>query len=93
MDKLESALRDPSQVFKTPAELLNAPDFTKEQKIEILRHWAYDQLEMLVAEEENMRPTHNNDTSPVLDKILRALRDLGVSLPLAPQSPTKQGNI
>lgn len=55
-DKLdyEKALLDPASVFKTPEEVLEQADLSKEQKIEILRRWEYDASEVAVAEEEGM---------------------------------------
>lgn len=90
---LELALLDPSKVFKSPAELLAAEQFSREQKIEILHRWAYEQLELLVAEEENMQAVTNHDNSPLLDEILHALQVLGAKLPLNKPKTSKQGDV
>jgi hypothetical protein len=50
----EQACRDPGAVFPSPEALRDHPQLTREQKIELLRHWAYDASELAVAEEEGM---------------------------------------
>ncbi|MBI4524383.1 MAG: hypothetical protein HY695_11305 [Deltaproteobacteria bacterium] len=87
MVDFEKTLVDPEQVFKTPAELLQREDLSREQKIEILKRWEYDARELQVAEEENMTgPQRVN-----LDDVLKALRGLGVSADSDRSAPTKQG--
>ena len=49
---IKEALLHPEEIFSTPKEVLGHPEFTKEQKIEILRSWAYEVNECTVAEEE-----------------------------------------
>lgn len=69
MIDLERALLVPSSVFKTPEEVLQSEELSREQKIEILRRWEYDARELQVAEEENMVGSN----SDILDQIMRAL--------------------
>ena len=69
MIDLERALLVPSSVFKTPEEVLQSEELSREQKIEILRRWEYDARELQVAEEENMIGSN----SDILDLIMRAL--------------------
>ena len=69
MIDLERALLVPSIVFKTPEEVLQSEELSREQKIEILRRWEYDARELQVAEEENMVGSN----SDILDQIMRAL--------------------
>jgi hypothetical protein len=52
MTEFEKALLNPNSVFKTPEEILNRNDFSRQQKVEILRHWEYDVRQLQVAEEE-----------------------------------------
>jgi hypothetical protein len=55
----EQALSDPSTRFSQPEAVLKELGLTREQKIEILRRWAYDESEIAVAEEEGRdRRTH-----------------------------------
>ncbi len=54
MTDIEKAMLNPTTVFRTPDEVLLREDLSREQKIEILRRWAYDARQLEVAEEENM---------------------------------------
>lgn len=85
---LELAKTDPTQVFKHPSDVLNA-NLTREQKIDILQRWAYDEREKAVAEEENMPDLALEDIN-ILDEILRCLIQLGVNHEEHPTS-TKHG--
>jgi hypothetical protein len=87
MVDLEKALVNPGLVFKTPEEVLQRNDLSREQKIEILRRWEYDVRQLQVAEEESMA-----GPQPVtLDAVLNALRALGASSDPERSAPTKQG--
>jgi hypothetical protein len=87
MTNVEKALLDPAAVFKSPAEVAQNPDLSREQKIQILRRWEYDARELQVAEEESM-----TGPQPVnLDAILTALRSLGAASDADRSAPTKQG--
>ncbi|MGH7770118.1 MAG: hypothetical protein ACREQP_21925 [Candidatus Binatia bacterium] len=87
MTDFEKALLDPGAVFKTPAEVVQKPDLSDEQKIQILRRWEYDARELQVAEEESM--TGPQTTS--LEAVLAALRSLGAAADVDRAAPTKQG--
>lgn len=69
---LDRALLDPSAVFRAPEEVIQHPALTRHQKIEILRRWAYDATELLIADDENMPPGEE----PLLDRIHQALDTL-----------------
>lgn len=75
MIDIKKALLDPTSVFDNPNEVLHAPELTREQKIEILQRWRYDEELMEIAEEENMARGKEND---MLAAILQALQSLGV---------------
>lgn len=87
---IKQALLRPEELFSTPKEVLNHPEFTKEQKIEILRSWAYEMNERAVAQEEGMvagdEPIH-------LDAIHAALHELTGKSNVEQSTPTKQGGI
>jgi hypothetical protein len=51
---LDRALFDPASVFKEPDTVVEHEDLAQEYKVEILRRWVYDAIEMAVAEEEGM---------------------------------------
>lgn len=85
---IEHAKLDPASEFKNPAEVLEA-NISREEKIDILKRWAYDAREMAVAEEENMIGESNH--ADVLQAIHFALAKLGVAISSDDQPPTKQG--
>ncbi len=64
---------DPALVFSGPEDLLKRDELTREQKIEILRRWKFDAVQLQVAEEENMRSEQPSD---ILDRVLQALHAL-----------------
>jgi hypothetical protein len=76
MIDLQKALLDPTSVFKHPHDVLNHTELTREQKIEILKRWAYDCKELETASDENMTPIDNGEDH--LGTILKALKELGV---------------
>lgn len=84
----KKAILNPSSVFKTPDDVLNSTELTKQQKIKILHRWEYDMREQEVAEEENMPTGPYRD---ILDKVILALLALGVKPCLDHSAPTKQG--
>ncbi|MBS0357955.1 MAG: hypothetical protein JSS53_01595 [Proteobacteria bacterium] len=78
MINLEQARLDPAEVFRSPEEILNSDDLTRTEKIDILERWAYEERQLMIAEEENM-PIHSRDTNNLLDRILDALMKLGAT--------------
>jgi hypothetical protein len=89
MVNIEKALTDPSAVFKKPQDVVEKKDLSREQKIEILRRWEYDERELQVADEEGMSPDVPQPT--VLDAVLNALRSLGAPADVERSEPMKQG--
>ena len=87
MTDIEKALLNPSSVFSTPEEVLEAKDLSRDQKIEILRSWEYDARQLQVAEEENMVGPRIN----MLDRVINALRRLDPELNLDKSAPIKDG--
>jgi len=83
----EKALLDPNSFFKTPGEILKRNDFSREQKMEILRRWEYDVRELQVAEEESLP----GPQLVTLDSVLNALRALGAPANTDRSASTKQG--
>jgi hypothetical protein len=86
---MEQALLDPTSVFSNPQDVLKADTVDRETKIEILRRWGYDSLELEVAETEGM----TNGEADLLDQVLRALASLGAEPDLDHRPPTRQGDI
>jgi len=87
---LEHALLNPGAVFVSPEQVVQTPQLSRAEKIDILRRWSYDAGELAVAEEEGMaggEPT-------LVDRILAALDHLGSTegpTPPPPVPPTKHG--
>lgn len=86
---MEQALLDPGSVFESPEALLGNAALTQEQKIELLRRWAYDASEICVALEEGM-PDGESD---LLRRILLALDQLTGGIDTEQGGPTKQHGI
>ena len=87
---LRKAMLDPTLVFRSPEDVLQPDELTSEQRIEILRRWKFDALELQVAEEENMG---SEPPSDILDRVLQALRALNVGPDLEHSPPTKHGGV
>ncbi len=64
---------NPAFVFLDPEDVLQRHELTREQKIEVLRRWKFDALQLQVAEEENMGSEQPSD---ILDRVLQALHAL-----------------
>ena len=60
---------DPAAVFDAPEEIVAAADLSREEKLEYLRRWRYDAIELNVAADEGMGP----GSSALLDRIVAAL--------------------
>jgi hypothetical protein len=90
MTDIELAKLDPSSVYKSPKDVLSDKTLSRDEKIEILKRWAYDERELSVAEEENMIGV-DHDRRFVLSEILNLLRELGVDSDQKNPPPTKQG--
>ena len=89
---IKQALLHPEEMFSTPKEVLGHPEFTKEQKIEILRSWAYEVNECTAAEDEGM--ICEDDDEPIhLESIHAALHELIGKSDAGHGPPTKQGGI
>lgn len=77
MIDVEKAKLDPTAVFAHPRDVLANKSLTREQKIDILRRWAYDAREIEIADEENMGGRPIDDA---LDEVLKCLKELGAGL-------------
>ncbi len=88
-DGIAKALLHPSAVFQAPADVLADETLTRQQQIEILRRWEYDECEISVAEDEGM-PARDGET---LKQILQALKELVGEIDTNDTPPTKQGGL
>ena len=87
MSVLKKALLDPSSVYKSPDRVIKDKSLSRKQKIEILRRWEYDAIELQVAEEENMQ----GQNGKLLDEILNALHEIDADYESLHPTPTKHG--
>ncbi len=87
---LRKAMLDTTAVFRGPEDVLQRAELTRAQKIEILRHWKFDTLELQVAEEENMG---SEQPSNILDRVLQALHALNASPDLERSPSTKRDGV
>jgi hypothetical protein len=69
---LAKARLDPGAVFASPETLRDHPDLDRDQKVELLRRWAYDARELSTAEEEGM----GGGEGSLLDRIEAVLAEL-----------------
>lgn len=67
MVTLKEAILDPKSSFGSPQELMRAQNFSVDEKIIILKLWAYDAERLEVAQEENMKGTDDDLLKNVLD--------------------------
>lgn len=63
---IDQAMLDPGSVFASPEALRDQHGLTRDQKIEILRRWAYDARQLSVAEEEGMIGGESSSLAEVL---------------------------
>jgi len=87
---LRKALLNPALVFLGPEDVLERDELTREQKIEVLRRWKFDALQLQVADEENMRSEQSSD---ILDRVLQALHALNASPNLEDSPSTKHDGV
>jgi hypothetical protein len=87
-------LLDPSAQYNSPKALIDDDRLTRDQKIEVLRRWEYDEAERRVAEEEGMPPEGPADgDGDLLQQIVLALDKLAGDVDVEHSPPTKQGGI
>jgi len=77
MIDVEKAKLDPTSVFAHPRDVLAQQSLSRDQKIDILRRWAYDAREIEIADQENMGGRAIDDP---LDEVLKCLKELGAGL-------------
>lgn len=83
---LERARLDPASVFGTPERLIAHEGLSRDEKIELLRRWAYDVSELEVAEEEGMV----GGESTVNATVRKLLHELTLGYDVEHSPPTKQ---
>ncbi len=87
----ERALQDTERHFASPNDILDNHEFSREQKIKLLKNWDYTLRLKLVASEESMTgPEPEGSTSEKLRRVGKALEQLGYSDD-QPDGPSKTG--
>ena len=89
--RFHQALGDVSSVFSTPQAILQAPDLTRQQKVERLKQWETDLRLLMVASEENMTGDAPGRTAELLRQVLDCLDELGVLEGQTGAAPNKSG--
>lgn len=70
----KKSLKNPAEAYDAPQAVMNDNTLSVEQKIEILEHWRYDELETEVADQENMAG-HDPDRLGEINNLLLKLKD------------------
>lgn len=86
---LPSVLLDPAATFDTPLAVLQSAQLSSAQQLEILYRWAYDAVELAVAEEEGM----TGGEPSLLEAVMRALDELTQGHDGERVAPTKHGAV
>jgi len=70
----DQALLNPAAIFKRPKDVLDTESLTTDQKLEVLKSWETDALQLSVATEENMgggEPSRIEDVRHAIDMLTR----------------------
>jgi hypothetical protein len=70
----DQALLNPAAIFKRPKDVLDTESLTTDQKLEVLKSWETDALQLSVATEENMgggEPSRIEDVRHAIDVLTR----------------------
>lgn len=70
MITLKQAILDPKSFFGSPQEVLMSSDFSLNEKIVILKLWAYDAKWLADAKEENKDDTNTNVLKHIIDCLI-----------------------
>ncbi|WP_237132220.1 hypothetical protein [Pseudohongiella sp. O18] len=78
MKTFDDILKDPADNFGKPAEVVSNKQFSRDEKIEILRRWDDDARLLLTAQSEGM--SEDRSSAEVLSQIQDALAELGAEV-------------
>ena len=70
---LQTMLRDPAGVFRSPRDVLTCPDLGRDERRAILEQWERDARGLSVAEEEGMEGGEES----LLSRVRQAMAELG----------------
>jgi len=85
---MKTAILDPAAVFNEPEEIVEHPELSTNQKLQLLRQWERDALNLSVAEGEGMAGGEESRLRRVRHAI-DTLEAAGVSAPDTSDSPRK----
>lgn len=68
-DQLNEFVKDPSDHFSTPQEVLDHPDLSQDEKRKILVSWQLDEERLLTSTAENMGEGEDNNLGLVTDAL------------------------
>ena len=76
--RIEKLILYPSSYFNSADEVLNNQDLTRQQKIRILKSWAFEEDRILASEAENLTTTDETDKDhgDTLKHLKQAIREL-----------------
>jgi len=63
--------------FSNPAQIMDAGELTREQKVTFLKQWEQDLREQMTASREGMRPPTPNPVPELLREVRELLRKMG----------------
>jgi len=75
MTEFKKAMQDPAAHFSHPADIVEADGLSHEQRVQLLRQWENDAMQLEVATEENMAGDGERSR---MREIHEALQKLGV---------------
>jgi hypothetical protein len=75
METFKYAVSNPSEMFHSPFELVKDATLSLQQRIALLKNWAWDMHELLVADDENMK-SNNDYAGELLKEIHTAIAQL-----------------
>ncbi|MDV6315540.1 hypothetical protein [Idiomarina sp. HP20-50] len=67
----KKSLKNPAEAFDSPQAVVEDPELSTEQKIEVLTQWRYDELETEVADQENMAGTKPDKLGEINNLLLK----------------------
>jgi len=76
-ERFQAALGDVAKLFDRPRELIEDPEFSADQKRELLKHWEYDLRALQVAADENMTGPGMGQNEELLQEVRACLGKLG----------------
>jgi hypothetical protein len=85
---MKTAILDPAAVFNEPEEIVEHPELSTDQKLQLLRQWERDALNLSVAEGEGMAGGEESRLRRVRHAI-DALDPSEVNVPDTSDSPRK----